>query len=101
MRLEWITRHEKENYTLGRFSPAFFPCAGASGPVRSWAARLRKGLYCPFTASRPSSGQEYGASLQNAIQGKIKAQAAQKTLYIDNYILQCYALGNYKPLKGF
>lgn len=31
--------------------------AGASGPVRSRAARLRKCLYCLFTASRPSSGQ--------------------------------------------
>lgn len=57
VRPEWITRHEKENYALGRFSPAFFPCAGALCLVRVRAARLRKCLYCLFTASRPSSGQ--------------------------------------------
>ena len=45
VRPEWIARHKKENYTLGRLSPAFFPCAGASAPVRSWAARLRKCLF--------------------------------------------------------
>ena len=40
VRPEWIARHEKENYTLGRPSPAYFPCAGALCPVRSRAARL-------------------------------------------------------------
>lgn len=78
MRLERIAEHAKRNYYLGRLSPAFFPCAGAACPVRVRAARFPQAFILLFKASRPSSGQEYGASPQNAIQGKIKAQAGKK-----------------------
>ena len=67
VRPEWIARHEKENYTLGRFSPAFFPCAGASGPVRVRAARFPQAFILRFEAFRPSNGQEHGVSCQSAI----------------------------------
>lgn len=78
MRFKRITGHTKRNYYLGRLAPAFFPCAGAACPVRVRAARFPQASILRFEAFRPSSGQEYGASLQNAIQGKIKAQAAEK-----------------------
>ena len=63
VRPEWITRHEKENYTLGRFSPAFFPCAGALYLVRVQAARIRKRLYCVL---RRSDRQAVRSSAQAA-----------------------------------
>ena len=73
VRPEWITRHEKENYTLGRFSPAFFPCAGSiPGSLAPQAFILR------FKAFRPSSGQEYGASRKNAIQGQNTSASGTK-----------------------
>ena len=63
---------------LGRFSPAYFPCAGALCPGSSSGSTVSQAFILRFKAFRPSNGQEYGASRKNAIQGKIQAQAAQK-----------------------
>ena len=71
VRLEWIAEHAKRNYHLGRFFPAFFPCAGA-------LCLVPQAFICRFKAFRLPNGQKYGASRKNAIQGKIQAQAAQK-----------------------
>lgn len=101
MRPEWIARHEKENYTLGRFSPAFFPCAGALCLGSSPGGTVSQAFICHFNAFLPSNVQEYGASRKNAIQGQnTSASGTKKSLYIDNYIYRCYALGNYKAVKG-
>lgn len=54
-----------------------------------------------FKAFSLSNGHEYGESRKNAIRGKIKGVSGKKTLLIDNYIIRCYALGNYKVVKGF
>ena len=80
VRLERIAEHAKRNYNLGRFSPAFSPCAGALRSVRSRAARFPQASICRFKAFLPSNGQEYGASCKNAIQGKIKGVSGQKTI---------------------
>ena len=87
---------------LGRLFPCLFPVrwcfvlGSIPGGTAPQAFILR------FKAFRPSNGHRYGASRKNDIQGKIQAQAAQKkSLYIDNYIYRCYALGNYKVVKCF
>lgn len=80
MRPEWIARHEKENYTLGRFSPAFFPCTGAFMPGSSPGSTDPQAFILCFKAFIPSNGQEFGASRQNAIQGKITGVSGQKII---------------------
>ena len=45
---EWIARHKKENYTLGRFFPAFFPCAGALCPGSSPGGTISASVYIAF-----------------------------------------------------
>ena len=71
MRPEWIARHEKENYTLGRFSPAFFPCAGA-------LCLVPQTFILRFKTFRSPNGQEYGASRKNAIQGQNTSASGRK-----------------------
>ena len=78
VRPEWITRHAKRNYYLGRLSPAFFPCAGESCSVRFRAARFPQASILRFEAFRPSSGQEYGASCKNVIQGQNTSASGPK-----------------------
>ena len=81
VRLEWITRHEKENYTLGRFSPAFFPCAGAACPVRVQAARFPSNvLICVLRRFPCQMVRSTAQDVKTLYRGKIQAQAAQKII---------------------
>lgn len=65
---------------LGRFSPAFFPCAGALCHGSIPGGTVPQAFICRFKAFRPSNGQEYGESCKNAIQGKIKGVSGQKII---------------------
>ena len=101
VRPEWITRHEKENYTLGRiplpFSRALVLCA----PVRSRAARLRKCLFAVLRLLYRQTVRSTAQAVKTPYKAKYKRKRHKKSLHIDNYILRCYALGNYKAVKGF
>ena len=78
MRLEWIARHEKENYTLGRgslpFSRALVLCAWFEfrrhGSASVYIAVLRR-LYRQMVRSSAQA-------VKTPYSGKIQAQAAQK-----------------------
>ena len=47
VRPEWIARHEKENYTLSRLSPAFFRALVFS-PGSSPGDTISASVYLPF-----------------------------------------------------
>ena len=48
VRFKRITRHTKRNYHLGRFSPAFFPCAGALCPGSIPGGTISASVYIAF-----------------------------------------------------
>ena len=78
VRPEWIAEHAKRNHHLGRFSPAFFPCAGALCPGSIPGGTVPQAFICRFKAFVPSNGQEYGASRKNAIQGQNTSASGTK-----------------------
>ena len=78
VRLERIAEHAKRNYYLGRLSPAYFSCAGASSLVRVRAARFPQAFILRFKTFRSSNGQEYGASCKNVIQGQNTSASGTK-----------------------
>lgn len=80
MRPKRITEHAKENYHLGRFSPAFSPVRWRFASGSSPGGTVSQTFILRFKAFRPSNGQEYGASCKNAIQSKIADVSGQKII---------------------
>ena len=80
--------------------PCLFPvrwcCVPGSSPggavPQAFIAVLRR-LYRQTVSSTAQAVKRHTGA-------KYKRKRHKNSLYIDNYIIWCYALGNYKPFKG-
>lgn len=93
---------KKEIIIQAGYNPAFFPCAGALCPGSIPGGTVPQAFICRFKAFVPSNGQEVRHKLLEYHTGQnSKRKRHKKSLHIDNYIMWCYALSNYKAVKGF
>ena len=80
MRPEWIARHEKENYTLGRiplpFSRALVLCAS----VRVRAARFRKRLFAILMRFYRQTFRSTAQAVKASYRAKYKRKRQKKSI---------------------
>ncbi len=87
---------------LGRLFPCLFPVPRwlVSGSTPG-GFDFRKHLFAVLRRSDRQTVRSTAQAVKTPYKAKYKRKRHKKIIDIDNYIYRCYALGNYKAVKGF